>query len=114
MDASTEAGGRDSAARPVEVLLCGLGGCTGMDVVSILRKMRTEPTALRIEIDDERAPDHPKTLTKLHLTYVVEGDVPEENVAKAVELSLTKYCPISNTLAGVVPMTSEIRRVPSH
>jgi putative redox protein len=114
MDASAEAGGKDAAARPVEVLLCSLGGCTGMDVISILRKMKTEPTALQVEIDDERAPEYPKVITKLHLTYLIEGDVPEENAAKAVELSLAKYCPIANTLAGVAQITSEIRVSPSH
>ncbi len=112
MDASREVGGEDSAARPVEVLLCALGGCTGMDVVSILRKMKTEPTGLRIEIDDERAPEYPKVITRLHLTYIIEGDVPEENAAKAIDLSLAKYCPITNTLAGVARITSEFRVVP--
>jgi len=112
MDASRDVGGEDSAARPVEVLLCALGGCTGMDVVSILRKMKTEPTGLRIEIDDERAPEYPKVITGLHLTYIIEGDVPEENAAKAIDLSLTKYCPITNTLAGVARITSEFRVVP--
>jgi putative redox protein len=114
MDASAEVGGEDSAARPVEVLLCALGGCTGMDVVSILRKMKTEPTALRVEIDDDRAAEYPKVITKLHLTYHIEGDVPEENAAKAVDLSLAKYCPIANTLAGVARITSEIRLSPPH
>ena len=114
MDASREVGGADSAARPVEVLLSALGGCTGMDVISILRKMKTEPTALRIEIADERAPDYPKVITKLHLTYVVEGNVPEENITKAIDLSLSKYCPIANTLAGVARITSEVRIVPHH
>lgn len=114
MDASREAGGEDSASRPVEVLLCALAGCTGMDVVSILRKMKTEPDGLRIEIDDERAPEYPKVITKLHLTYVVEGDVPEENAAKAIDLSLAKYCPIANTLAGVARITSEYRIAAPH
>lgn len=114
MDANREVGGGDSAPRPLEVLLCALGGCTGMDVVSVLRKMKTEPTALRIEIDDERAPEYPKVITKLHLTYVIEGDVPEKNVAKAIDLSLAKYCPITNTLAGVARITSEYRIVSPH
>ncbi len=114
MDASPDVGGDDEAARPVEVLLCALGGCTGMDVVSILRKMKTEPSGLRIEIDDERASNLPKLITALHLTYIVEGDVPEENVAKAIDLSLSKYCPIANSLAGVARITSEHRIVTAH
>jgi len=114
MDAGRKVGGEDSAPRPVETLLCALGGCTGMDVVSILRKMGTEPAAFRIEIDDEQAPGYPKVITRLHLTYIVEGDVPEENVAKAIDLSLRKYCTVTNTLAGVARITSEYRIVPPH
>ena len=113
MDAARESGGDDTAARPVEVLLSSLGGCTGMDVVSILRKMKAEPVSFRIEIDDERAPEYPKVITRLHLTYIVEGNIPEEHLKKAIGLSLTKYCPIANTLAGVTEITSsyEIRAV---
>lgn len=107
MDASQKVGGIDSAARPLEVMLCALGGCTGMDVVSILRKMKTEPRSLQIEITDERAPEYPKVFTKLHLTYRVTGAVPQDNLNKAIDLSLSKYCPIANTLAGVVEITSE-------
>jgi putative redox protein len=109
MDAASTGGGSDSAARPVETLLCALGGCTGMDVISILRKMKSEPTRFRIEIEDERAPEYPKVLTRIHLTYVVEGAVPEENLRKAIDLSLSKYCPIANTLAGVSKITYDVR-----
>lgn len=112
MDASAEVGGADKAARPVETLLCSLGGCTGMDVISLLRKMRTEPTSLTVEIEDERALHYPKVITKLHLTYIVEGSVPEENLVKAIDLSLAKYCPIARTLAGVAEITSEYRISP--
>ena len=108
MDAGPEGGGEDRAARPVETLLCSLGGCTGMDVVAILRKMKTEPEDLRIEIIDERALEYPKVITTLHLKYIVKGRLPVENVRRAVDLSLAKYCPIANTLAGVSAITSEI------
>ncbi|MEN6368352.1 MAG: OsmC family protein [Thermotogota bacterium] len=108
MDAA-EPLGANSAARPVEALLCALGGCTGMDVVSILRKMNTEPKTLRVEIEDERAAEYPKVIRKLRLVYVVTGDVPPENLKKAIDLSLAKYCPIANTLAGVAKITYEAR-----
>ena len=108
MDAGPEGGGEARAARPVETLLCSLGGCTGMDVVAILRKMKTEPKDLRIEIIDERALEYPKVITTLHLKYIVKGSLPVENVRRAVDLSLAKYCPIANTLAGVSAITSEI------
>jgi putative redox protein len=107
MDASPKGRGSDSAATPLETFLCALGGCTGMDVIAILRKMRAEPASLRIEITDERAAEHPKVITKLHLVYRVTGAVSEENLKKAIDLSLRKYCPISNTLAGVAEITSE-------
>ncbi len=108
MDAGESAGGVDSAPRPVEILLSSLGGCTGMDVISVLRKMKTEPMSLQIEIRDERAPEYPKVFTKIHLIYKVEGGVPEQNLIKAIELSLAKYCPIANTLAGVAEITYEV------
>ncbi len=107
MDASEEVGGADSGPRPLEMVLVALGGCTGMDVVSLLRKMRTEPTGLEIEVEDERAEAYPKALKKIHLRYRVRGDVPEENLRKAIELSLSKYCPVANSLAGVAEITWE-------
>ena len=106
MDSAPASGGSDSAARPLETLLASLGGCTGMDVVSILRKMKTEPKSLRLEIEDERATDYPKVFTKLHLDYYVTGEVPEANLKKAIDLSLTKYCPIASGLAGRAEITS--------
>lgn len=107
MDAGESSGGADSAPRPVEILLSSLGGCTGMDVISVLRKMKTVPKSLQIEIQDERAPEYPKVITKIHLVYRAEGEVPEENLTKAIELSLTKYCPIANTLGGISEITYE-------
>jgi putative redox protein len=99
MDASETNGGQDTAARPVEVLLASLGACTGMDIVAILR----------VELADERAADYPKVLKRIHLSYVVSGEVPREQLEKAIELSLAKYCPIANSLAGVAEITYEMR-----
>jgi putative redox protein len=109
MDASPKGGGADSASHPIEVLLSALGGCTGMDVVSILRKIKTEPSAFRIEIDGERASELPKRFTKIHWTYVVAGDVPEANLQRAIDLSLEKYCPVASTRTGIAEITSEYR-----
>jgi len=109
MDASPANGGEDTAPRPVEVLLASLGACTGMDVVSILRKSHDVPAAFRVEITDERAEEYPKVIRKIHLTYVVSRGVPRERLEKAIELSLAKYCPIANTLSGVAEITHEMR-----
>jgi putative redox protein len=98
MDGAKEVGGEDSAPRPTELLLIALGGCTGMDVVSILQKMRTPPRRFRVEIQAERAPEHPKAVRKVHLLYVAEG-VPEENLRKAAQLSQERYCSVAHSLA---------------
>lgn len=108
MDASAKSGGADEAARPVETFLCALGACTGMDVIAILRKMKSPLEALTIQIDDERAEDYPQVFTAIHLTYRIRGRIPRDRVVKAVDLSLSKYCPIANSLAGVAEITSEI------
>ncbi|MCX6091303.1 MAG: OsmC family protein [Candidatus Bipolaricaulota bacterium] len=109
MDASETSGGHNTAARPVEVLLASLGACTGMDVIAILRKSQDVPTTFRVEIADERATDYPKVLKRIHLSYVVSGEVPRERLEKAIELSLAKYCPIANSLAGIAEITYETR-----
>ena len=107
MDSDPKVGGENTALRPVETMLCALGGCTGMDVISILRKMRTVPTAFRIEIEDVRATEHPKVITRLHLIYRFKGNIPKENADKAIKLSMERYCPITNTINKVAEVTWE-------
>ena len=106
MDTSPEVGGEDSGPRPTEVLLFALGGCTGMDAVSILRKMRTPPRRFEVLIQAERASEHPKAVRKVHLTYRAEG-VPEENLKKAAQLSQERYCSVSHSLAAELSFSVE-------
>jgi len=106
MDAAPEAGGEDSAPRPTELLLFALGGCTAMDIVSILDKMRTPPRRFEVVIQAERAPEHPKAVRKIHLVYRAEG-VPEENLLKAAKLSQERYCSVSHSLAAELSFTVE-------
>jgi len=112
MDTVKEHGGSDSAAAPMQLVLIALGGCTGMDVISILRKMKDVPKEFYMEIDSERAPEHPKIYKKTRIKYVFVGDVKEENVKRAIELSQTKYCSVTAILKGVgeVEYTYEIRK----
>jgi len=105
VDAAEEAGGFNSAPRPTELLLIAQGGCTGMDVVSILRKMRVDFNDFEMEIDGERTEEHPKFIKKIHIVYKIWGDVPEEKFKKAIELSLEKYCSVANTLRGKADIT---------
>lgn len=92
---------RNSAATPMELLLLALGACTGVDVISILKKKRQRVTDYRIEVSGERREDHPRAYTKLFVKHIVHGhDVSEQAVARAVELSETKYCSVAATLRG--------------
>lgn len=109
MDGARDVGGEDSGPRPTELLLIALGGCTGMDVVSILQKMRTPPRKFWIEIDAERNEQHPKAIRRVYLTYIAEG-VPEENLRRAAELSQERYCSVAHSLSA--ELTFSVRASP--
>jgi putative redox protein len=101
MDGTAEFGGRDTGPRPMELLLMGLGGCTGMDVVSILKKKRQPFTGLDVAVSGTKAGDHPQRFTDIEIEFVVRGSgVKEEAVGRAVELSMDKYCSVKATLEG--------------
>jgi putative redox protein len=92
-DTAQEVGGADRRPRPMEMLLVALGGCTGMDVISILRKMRQDVIDYRIHVRGERAGDHPKVFTTIVVEHVVCGrGLNPESVRHAVELSANRYC----------------------
>lgn len=105
MDGPPEAGGHNLAARPMEMLLMGLGGCSSFDVVSILRKSRQDVRGCELEIKAKRADTEPKIFTEIDLHFVVTGSqLKETAVKRAVELSAEKYCSASIMLerAGVL------------
>lgn len=109
IDADEAFGGRNLGPRPKGLLLAALGGCTAMDVVSILQKMRLDLTGLKVVVDGTVAEDHPKRFTGIVVRYEVTGKaLPVDRVKRAVELSEEKYCGISATLKGAVPLRSEI------
>lgn len=106
MDGSPQAGGNNEGARPMELLLVGMGGCTGFDVVSILQKSRVELKSLRIKLDAERADTPPMVFTKIHVHFVVEGErVKPALVERAVTLSAEKYCSASIMLGQTAEIT---------
>lgn len=102
MDSSTT-GSNSTAPSPTELLLQALAGCTAMDVISILQKMREPVEAFEMKVEGERAKEHPKVIEYVKLEYIVYGNVNPENLEKAINLSQEKYCNISITLkrAGV-------------
>jgi putative redox protein len=108
MDSSTATGGANQGFRPVELLIVGLAGCTGMDVISILRKMRQDVTGYEVKVTGERQDTHPRIFTSITVTHVVTGrGLNPDNVARAVELSATRYCPASATISKATPIKHE-------
>ncbi|NLJ85820.1 MAG: OsmC family protein [Firmicutes bacterium] len=109
MDVSQERGGNDLGARPTELLLSAVGGCTGIDIVSILQKMQQPVEGLKIEISGERAEDHPRRFIHIKLHYIVSGKgLAEDRVARAVQLSNEKYCSVSHSLNAEMEYSFEI------
>ncbi len=108
MDASEEHDGMDGAARPMELLLIGLGGCTGIDLNTLLKKMRVDYEDIELEISADRKEDHPKHFTEIRLKYKVYGsDLPEDKVAKAVRLTQERYCSATHSLKNPARITYE-------
>ena len=106
MDGPADFQGSDSATRPKELILIGLGGCTGADVASMLNKMRENVTKFEISIKAESATEHPKVFTKIHITYRFWGnDLKEANIKKAIDLSQERYCSVSAMLVKSVDIT---------
>ena len=109
MDAKEDNHGHDGGARPVELLLMALGGCSGVDVELILRKMRVPVRDFRIQLLGERADTEPRKFTGIHVAYHFWGrDLPREKLERAVQLSEEKYCSVSHTLNKTVAITSEV------
>lgn len=109
MDADEAVGGHNSGFRPKPMLLASLSGCTGMDVVSLLRKMRVNFSDLEISVKAELGEEHPKQYQSFEVDYVVKVDEADrEKFEKAVRLSQEKYCGVSAMLSKVAPLTYSI------
>ena len=108
MDASPDVGGENSGARPTELLLNAVAGCTGIDIISILKKMRLEPTNFKMDVSGDRADDHPKRFTNISIHYALEGNLPEDKVVRAIQLSNDKYCSVSHSLSSEISVTYSI------
>jgi putative redox protein len=114
MDGAPEFGGRNLGVRPMELLLIGMGGCTSFDVISILKKSRQPVEDCVAEVTAERADDHPKVFTKIHVHFVVTGrGLDEKRVARAIELSSEKYCSASIMLGQSAQVSHDYEIVES-
>lgn len=106
MDGPSDHGGRDLAARPMEMVLVGLGGCSTFDVVDILKKARQMIKSCEVEVVAKRANAIPAVFTKIHLNFIVTGtDLSDKKVSNAVDLSMEKYCSVAEMLRNNVDIT---------
>ena len=105
LGAEPKVGGDNDGFRPMELMAISLAGCTAMDVISILRKKRQDVTGFRVDVDADRAEQHPKVFTSAVIEYHITGkDVTEAAVRRAIELSAVRYCPAQGMLAAVMPI----------
>jgi len=112
MDADEASGGHNTGFRPMELLLVGFGGCSGMDVISILRKKKQTVASLEINIQGEKTDSSPKIYKKVHIEYIVKGSgIQKEAVERAIQLSLEKYCSVGATLAATGRITHSYKIV---
>ncbi len=103
-----EVGGKNDGFRPMEMFLIGLAGCTAMDVISILKKKRQDVTRFEVNVEAERADEHPKVFTKILIHFHITGkQVDPTAVDRAIELSATRYCPAQAMLGKIVPIHIE-------
>lgn len=110
VDAKEEFGGQDKGPRPKALMMLALAGCTGMDVVSILEKMRVSFDDFNVRIESELNDEHPKFYKKMHIIYEFKGkNLDLEKLKKAVEMSQEKYCGVSANYKMAMDVTYEIK-----
>lgn len=110
IDADMENSGKPRGMRPKPLMMVSLAGCTAIDVVDILNKMRVNIKGLSIKVDGDIRDEMPKDFLSMHITYIFKGnDLPLDKLERAVELSKDKYCGVSATLAKAIDLTYEIK-----
>ncbi len=109
IDADETVGGENKGMRPKPLMQLSLAGCTAMDVISILQKMKVEVDDFKVHVDGELTEEHPKHYTSMHIVYEFKGkNLSEEKIKKAVELSQDRYCGVSFSYKKVMNITNEI------
>jgi len=110
VDAKPEVGGTDKGPRPKPLMMVALAGCTGIDVASLLKKMRIEVTEFNVKIEGDITEEHPKHFTGMHIVYEFKGrDLPLDKLERAVELSQNKYCGVTASYRKAMKLTYEIK-----
>jgi putative redox protein len=109
LDSSVSVGGKNRGARPLQLMLISLAGCTSMDVLSILQKKREPVQDFQVTVTAQQAETHPKVFTSMHIEYIITGDVSEKAVQRAIDLSENTYCPAQAMLRPAATITSSYR-----
>ena len=108
VDQMPDVAGLNQGPQPMELLLISLASCTGMDVISIMKKKRQDLRGFWVEVEGERAEEHPKVYTKIRLKFMFEGkNISKDAVERSIYLSQNKYCPVTAMLRGSVPIETE-------
>ncbi|HCK98615.1 MAG TPA: hypothetical protein DHW42_00720 [Candidatus Marinimicrobia bacterium] len=114
LDSAKQFGGSEAAAKPMELVLMALGGCSALDIESLINKMRTPADEFQVKITAERRDEHPKVFTRIHITFIFKGEnLNRPNIEKAVKLSQEKYCSVSAMLSQAVDITYDIQFNPT-
>ena len=110
MDTKADVGGHDGASSPKDLLLMALAGCTSMDVIPILKKKKSPVIGYECNVKGIERDEHPKIFTEIHVEYVFYGDgIKPEDVERAIELSVTRYCSVSAILSASAKLTHSYR-----
>lgn len=114
MDASPDIGGTNQGMRPMQLLLAGMGGCSAIDVVNILKKQKQDLKDIKITVTGEREPDAvPSLYTEVHAHFRLYGDLDEDKARKAVSLSVDKYCSVAKTLEKTAKISYSVEVIKS-
>ncbi|PKP08867.1 MAG: osmotically inducible protein C [Bacteroidetes bacterium HGW-Bacteroidetes-4] len=109
IDADEKVGGKNLGPRPKALMMVALAGCTGMDVISILKKMRVEVNTFNVRVEGNVTEEHPKQYDAMKLIYEFSGDnLEEEKLRKAIDLSMERYCGVSAVYKKAMQMSYEI------
>jgi putative redox protein len=112
IDAAEEGGGHNAGMRPKKLMLTALAGCTGMDVISILKKMKIVPDEFNVRVDGNVTEEHPKQYESMHIIYEFKGDnLPKDKLVRAIELSQEKYCGVSALYKKAIKVTYEVKMI---
>ncbi|MBL8993549.1 MAG: OsmC family protein [Spirochaetia bacterium] len=111
LDASASIGGKEDGFRPMEIMLAGLAGCSGIDILSMLEKGRQKVTDFQVKVNADRAETDPKVFTRIGIHYTVKGEVTDKRMQTAVDLSIEKYCSVAAMLSKTakIEATYEIK-----